>query len=155
MLQEQRRIRAISLEAAWDAKADPELPEQCPRPVATHRPPRLHLLLSSLWGPDPTLGDLLLFNRSVIGRSSLGADLPGAAAGGQVSCSGSPLGLFLRLAPPETNFYVRSRKKKKKKQQLKSWLVIKSHPGSGGDYEKRNQNQKGFVCFFKWRQESV
>ena len=154
MLQEQRRIRAISLEAAWDPKADPELPEQCPRPVATHRPPRLHLLLSSP-SVGSALGDLLLFNRSVIGRSSLGADLPGAAAGGQVSCSGSPLGLFLRLAPPETNFYVRSRKKKKIKQQLKSWLVIKSHPGSGGDYEKRNQNQKGFVFFFKWRQESV
>lgn len=85
------------------------------RPAGRHPPaPRLHLLLSSP-SVGSALGDLLLFNRSVIGRSSLGADLPGAAAGGQVSCSGSPLGLFLRLAPLETDFYVQKPEKKKKK----------------------------------------
>ena len=83
------------------------------------------------------LGDLLLFNRSVLGRSSLGADLPGAAAGGQVSCSGWLLGLFLLLAPLETDSYAQKLEEKKKK--LKSQLVIKS----GGAYGKRNQNRKG------------
>ena len=83
-------------------------------------------------------GDLLLFNRSVLGRSSLGADLPGAAAGGQVSCSGWLLGLFLLLAPLETDSYAQKLEEKKKKK-LKSQLVIKS----GGAYGKRNQNRKG------------
>ena len=83
------------------------------------------------------LGDLLLFNRSVLGRSSLGADLPGAAAGGQVSCSGWLLGFFLLLAPLETDSYAQKLEEKKKK--LKSQLVIKS----GGAYGKRNKNRKG------------
>ena len=73
----------------------------------------------------------------MLGKSSLGADLPGAAAGGQVRCSGSPLGLFLLLAPPETDSCAQKLIKKKKK--LKSQLVIKSGGGNG----KRNQNRKG------------
>lgn len=64
-------------------------------------------------------GDLLLFNRSVLGRSSLGADLPGAAAGGQVSCSGWLLGLFLLLAPLETDSYAQKLEEKKKKKAEK------------------------------------
>lgn len=80
------------------------------RPAGRHPPaPRLHLLLSSP-SVGSALGDLLLFNRSVLGRSSLGADLPGAAAGGQVS---SPLGLFLLLAPLETDSYAQKLGKKK------------------------------------------
>lgn len=74
----------------------------------------------------------------MLGKSSLGADLPGAAAGGQVRCSGSPLGLFLLLAPPETDSCAQKLIKKKKKK-LKSQLVIKSGGGNG----KRNQNRKG------------
>ena len=81
------------------------------------------------------LGDLLLFNRSVLGRSSLGADLPGAAAGGQVSCSGWLLGLFLFLAPLETTLMLRSWRGwggAVRRRKLKSQLVIKM----GGDYGK-------------------
>ena len=87
------------------------------RPAGRHPPaPGLHLLLSSP-SVGSAQGDLLLFNRSVLGRSSLGADLPGAAAGGQVRCSGSPLGLFLLLAPPETDSCAQKLIKKKKKAE--------------------------------------
>ena len=81
---------------------------------ASHHPPApgLHLLLSSP-SVGSALGDLLLFNRGVLGRSSLGADLPGAAAGGQVSCSGWLLGLFLLLAPLQTDSCSEAGKKKK------------------------------------------
>ena len=86
------------------------------RPAGRHPPaPRLHLLLSSP-SVGSALGDLLLlFNRSVLGRSSLGADLPGAAAGGQVS---SPLGLF--ASGSSGNRLLRSEAGKKKKKKKKS-----------------------------------
>ena len=84
------------------------------RPASRHPlAPRLHLLLSSR-SVGSAMGDFLLFNRSVLGRSSLGADLPGAAAGGQVSCSGSPLGLFLLLAPLETDSHAQKLGEKKR-----------------------------------------
>ena len=49
-------------------------------------------------------------NRTVLGRSSLGANLLGAdtAARSEVSCSGSPLGHLLPLAPLETALRFRS-----------------------------------------------
>ena len=96
------------------------------RPAGRHPPaPRLHLLLSSP-SVGSALGDLLLlFNRSVLGRSSLGADLPGAAAGGQVS---SPLGLFLLLAPLETDSDAQKLKNKTKQQQKKK--TKKTHSSS-------------------------
>ena len=84
------------------------------RPAGRHPPaPRLHLLLSSP-SVGSALGDLLLlFNRSVLGRSSLGADLPGAAAGGQVS---SPLGLFASGSSGNRLLRSEAGKKKKKKK---------------------------------------
>ena len=48
-------------------------------------------------------GDLLLLSKgSMLGRSNLRVKLPEAAARGQVSCPGLPLGLLLHLASLET-----------------------------------------------------
>lgn len=64
-------------------------------------------LIGAWVGPACSVGSeqgdlLLLSNRSVLGRSNLRVNLPEAAARGQVSCPGLPLGLLLRPAPLET-----------------------------------------------------
>ena len=73
-------------------------------------------------------------------RSSLGANLLGAdtAAGSQVSCSGSPLGLILLLSPLDTALI----------QKLKSQLVIKSHPVWVGFMKIETEKTEGLVFFF-------
>lgn len=89
------------------------------------------------------LGDLLLFNRSVLGRSSLGADLPGAAAGVK---SARPRALL--LAPLETDSYAQ-KLGKKKYQQLKSQLVIKSGGVMGNEIKIESDN-----CLFVFLMEA-
>ena len=56
---------------------------------------------------------LLLSNGCVLGRSNLRVNLPEAAARGQVSCPGLPLGLLLHLVPLETWLIFRSWKASK------------------------------------------